>query len=51
LSDRRQERLAEFPIALAADRVTNNWRSTAENLYRNWLRCIAAAKQQRLRAG
>jgi homoserine O-succinyltransferase len=50
-SDRREERLAEFPIALASDRVTNNWRSTAEGLYRNWLRCIGAAKQQELRAG
>jgi homoserine O-succinyltransferase len=52
LSDRREERLAEFPTALAAGRVTNNWRSTAEGLYRNWLRCICAAKQQpQLRAG
>jgi homoserine O-succinyltransferase len=51
LTDRREERLAEFPIALAADRVTNNWRSTAEGLYRNWLRCIGAAKQQELCAG
>ena len=51
LSDRREERLAEFPTALAADRVTNSWRSTAEGLYRNWLRCIDAAKQQELRAG
>jgi homoserine O-succinyltransferase/O-acetyltransferase len=51
LSDRREERLAEFPIALAAGRVTNSWRSTAEGLYRNWLRCICAAKKQELRAG
>ena len=51
LSDRREERLAEFPIALAAGRVINNWRSTAEGLYRNWLRCICAAKTQELRAG
>jgi len=51
LSDRREERLAEFPIALAAGRVTNNWRSSAEGLYRNWLRCICAAKKQELRAG
>jgi homoserine O-succinyltransferase len=52
LADRREERLAEFPTALAAGRVTNNWRSSAEGLYRNWLRCIGAAKQQQLlRAG
>ena len=46
VSDRREERLAEFPTALAAGRVTNKWRSSAEGLYRNWLRCISVAKQQ-----
>jgi homoserine O-succinyltransferase len=49
LADRREERLAEFPIALAADRVTNNWRSAAESLYRNWLQGISAAKQRSAR--
>ena len=44
LSDRREELLAEFPMAVAADKVTNNWRASAEGLYRNWLRYINAAK-------
>jgi homoserine O-succinyltransferase len=37
LSDRREDLLNEFPLALAAGKVTNSWRSTAEGLYRNWL--------------
>ena len=51
LADRREALLAEFPTALAADRVTNNWRSTAESLYRNWLLYICGEKRQKLRAG
>jgi homoserine O-succinyltransferase/O-acetyltransferase len=50
LSDRREELLAEFPLAMAAAKVTNNWRSTAEGLYRNWLQHICAEKKHRLRA-
>jgi homoserine O-succinyltransferase/O-acetyltransferase len=46
--DRREELLAEFPTAMAAGKVTNTWRSTAESLYRNWLRYICAQKQQKL---
>ena len=46
LSDRREELLAEFPIAMAAGKVRNNWRSTAQGLYRNWLLYICAAKKQ-----
>jgi homoserine O-succinyltransferase len=48
LSDRREQLLAEFPIAMAAGKVTNNWRSTAEGLYRNWLQYIRAEKRQKL---
>ena len=51
LLDRREELLAEFPTAMAAGKVTNTWRSTAESLYRNWLKYICAEKEQRLRAG
>jgi homoserine O-succinyltransferase len=51
LLDRREELLAEFPTAMAAGKVTNTWRSTAESLYRNWLKYIAVEKTQRLRAG
>jgi homoserine O-succinyltransferase/O-acetyltransferase len=48
LSDRREELLAEFPTAAAAGKVSNTWRSTAEILYRNWLRYICSEKQRRL---
>ncbi|HEY3043357.1 MAG TPA: homoserine O-succinyltransferase [Vicinamibacterales bacterium] len=51
LSDRREELLAEFPLEMAAGKVTNSWRSTAEGLYRNWLLYICGEKQQRRRAG
>jgi homoserine O-succinyltransferase len=40
--------LADFPTAAAAARVTNNWRSGGEHVYRNWLGYIAAAKQGQL---
>jgi homoserine O-succinyltransferase len=45
LVDRREELLAEFPTAMAAGKVTNTWRSTAESLYRNWLLYIHAQKE------
>jgi len=45
--DRREELLAEFPTAMAAGKVTNTWRSTAESLYRNWLQYIGAQKQHK----
>jgi homoserine O-succinyltransferase len=51
LWDRREELLSEFPTATAASRVTNTWRPTAENLYRNWLRYIRAEKTQRAARG
>jgi len=44
--DRREELLAGFPTAMAAGKVTNTWRSTAESLYRNWLLYIRARKEQ-----
>jgi homoserine O-succinyltransferase len=45
LLDRREELLAEFPTAMAAGKVANTWRSTAESLYRNWLLFIHAQKE------
>jgi len=48
LSDRREALLAAFPTALAAGRVTNSWRVSAESLYRNWLRYISARKTRQL---
>jgi len=51
LLDRREALLAEFPLEMAAGKLTNTWRSTAESLYRNWLRYICGEKEQWLRAG
>jgi homoserine O-succinyltransferase len=48
LRDRREALLAEFPTEAAASRVTNNWRASAERVYRNWLGYIEAAKLQQL---
>ncbi len=48
LADRREDLLAEFPTATAAGKLKNNWRPTAERLYRNWLQYIWAAKIRRL---
>jgi homoserine O-succinyltransferase len=45
LSDRREDLLDEFPLALAAGKVTNSWRSTAEGLYRNWFRHLQHEKK------
>ncbi len=45
LLDRREELLAEFPTAMAAGKVANTWRSTAESFYRNWLLFIHAQKE------
>ena len=44
LRDRREVVLSDFPTAAAASRITNNWRSGGEQVYRNWLTYIAAAK-------
>jgi hypothetical protein len=50
LSDRREELLADFPIAMAAGRVTNKWRAAGEGLYRNWLEYLRWEKTQTLSA-
>jgi homoserine O-succinyltransferase len=50
LSDRREELLSGFPLAMAASKVTNNWRSTAEGLYRHWLQYLCAEKKHTPRA-
>jgi homoserine O-succinyltransferase len=49
LEDRREERLAEFPTAMATSKVTNNWRSAARELYHGWLRYLCAEKDQTMR--
>jgi homoserine O-succinyltransferase len=50
LVDRREELLADFPLAMAAERVMNNWRPGGESLYRNWLGYLAWEKKQKLTA-
>ena len=50
LVDRREELLSDFPLAMAAERVMNNWRSAGEGLYRNWLGYLAWEKKQKLTA-
>ena len=50
LLDRREELLAQFPTALAGERVTSPWRSAAVRVYRNWLLYMCAQKDQRLKA-
>jgi homoserine O-succinyltransferase/O-acetyltransferase len=46
LADRREELLADFPLEIAAGRLTNTWRSAGEGLYRNWLGYILAKKAE-----
>jgi len=50
MADRREELLAEFPIAAAVRKVTNTWHSTAQQLYRNWLLYLAGERKQKLSA-
>jgi len=50
MADRREELLAEFPIAAAVSKVTNTWQSTAQQLYRNWLLYLAGERKQKLSA-
>jgi homoserine O-succinyltransferase len=45
LRDRREALLAGFPTETAAARVTNHWRDAAEQVYRNWLGWIEAARR------
>jgi homoserine O-succinyltransferase len=44
LARRREELLAELTVILANKRIDNTWRSSAEGIYRNWLRHICAQK-------
>jgi len=50
LQDRGEVLLSDFPTADAAVRVANNWRPGGEQVYRNWLGYIAAAKMAQLGA-
>ncbi|HLH88897.1 MAG TPA: homoserine O-succinyltransferase [Xanthobacteraceae bacterium] len=45
-ADRREELLAEFPLAAAEGGVRVGWRDGAAQVYRNWLTFIAARKAE-----
>jgi homoserine O-succinyltransferase len=49
--DRREELLADFPLAAAERSLTNVWRPSAALIYRNWLAQISAQKAGRATAG
>ncbi|HEX4556952.1 MAG TPA: homoserine O-succinyltransferase [Xanthobacteraceae bacterium] len=49
--DRREELLADFPLAAAERSVRNVWRPFAACIYRNWLAHLAAQKAARSRTG
>jgi homoserine O-succinyltransferase len=43
-ADRREDLLAEFPLAAAEQGVCAGWRDGAAQIYRNWLTFLAAQK-------
>jgi len=45
--DRREELLADFPLAAAERSLTNVWRPSAARIYRNWLAHLSAQKAAR----
>lgn len=45
----REELFVDFPAALAERNLTDQWRSAAAGIYRNWLMYLCAMKDQRLR--
>jgi len=48
LLDRREELIASFPAAVLEQNLTNTWRASAIQLYRNWLAYISEQKANRL---
>jgi len=44
LSDRREERMEAFPEAAVAGGLQNNWRSSAEAIYKNWLQYVVSKR-------
>jgi homoserine O-succinyltransferase len=47
-SDRREELLADFPSAMAEERLRSPWRGSAARMYHNWLTYLSAQKELRL---
>jgi homoserine O-succinyltransferase len=46
MSDRREELLAEFPVAGLIAKSRNTWRPAAVRFYRNWLQYLCARKAE-----
>ncbi len=46
-ADRREELLADFPVAAAERALRNVWRPSAACIYRNWLAYLSAQKARR----
>jgi len=46
LSARNPELLESFPATAIVERFANSWHATALRLYRNWLSCLAACREQ-----
>jgi len=46
-ADRREDILAEFPLASAEQGARHGWRDSAAQIYRNWLAFLAAQKAER----
>jgi homoserine O-succinyltransferase len=46
--DRRKELLAAFPADAISFRVKGTWRSTANRIYRNWIKYIAGQKHREI---
>lgn len=46
-ADRREELMAQFPVALVASKLANAWQDAGAGIYRNWLRYLAAQPRRR----
>lgn len=45
MSDRRQELLLDFPMALLEKRIKNRWHTAGSRMYHNWLEHLSAHKR------
>jgi homoserine O-succinyltransferase len=43
-SDRREERMENFPEAAVVGGLQNNWRSSADAIYKNWLQYVVSKR-------
>jgi homoserine O-succinyltransferase len=49
MSDRCEELLADFPVALVEKGLASTWHPMAARLYGNWMRYLCAQKERRLK--